>query len=89
MRPQDCDCEEIIEMDSEKMIEKISDDGINDILGKIQDMLDPECKHDLGGEADFFTFQDGKGFTEFIEEFTNAMSFYYHATKMKINGGAQ
>ena len=64
-------------------IEKICVDGINDIVAKIQAMLDPECKHDLGGEANFFTFQDGKGFNEFIEEITTAMSFYHHATKIK------
>ena len=69
------------------MIEKLCVDGINNIVAKIQAMIDPDCKHDLGGEADFFTFQDGKGFNDFIENFTIAMSFYHHVTMMKINGG--
>ena len=57
-------------------IEGLVDSKINELLLEIQTKIDPDDGMDLGGEADFFLFDDGTGFDHLKKSLTEKLATY-------------
>jgi hypothetical protein len=65
-------------------INAITDRHIRQMVSEIQLMLDPDKMHDLGGEADFFTFPNGSSFSDFMRLVAGLMEYYALSCQMTI-----